>query len=206
MFARRDTHNDVLPGVDDVKRNAIENDGDRECCAKEAMVSYHDDLRRLLRVRDSRQSADTAVTGASAFESIYILPTSSRPTNAAPIPPQQQAQQIQNLDEDDDPLPAGARGVNPGGRLPPRDIVQPGAAGIAARAPIDDNEPEPRPAMPPAPNNPFGVTPGSVRPGVVTPGTPSPTPPGAVTPALPAPNTPGMITPAPTRNNRPNDQ
>jgi hypothetical protein len=65
MFARRDTQNDVLPGVDAVKRNAIENDGDRECCAKEAMVSYHDDLRRLLRVRDSRQSADTAVTGAS---------------------------------------------------------------------------------------------------------------------------------------------
>ena len=149
---------------------------------------------------------ETAVTGASAFESIYILPTSSRPTNAAPIPPQQQAQQIQNLDEDDDPLPAGARGVNPGGRLPPRDIVQPGVAGIAARAPIDDNEPEPRPATPPAPNNPFGVAPGAVRPGVVTPGTPSPTPPGAVTPALPAPNTPGMITPAPTRNNRPNDQ
>ncbi len=57
---------------------------------------------------------ETAVTGASAFESIYILPTSSRPTNAAPIPPQQQAQQIQNLDEDDDPLPAGARGREPG--------------------------------------------------------------------------------------------
>jgi hypothetical protein len=143
---------------------------------------------------------ETAVTGASAFESIYILPTSSRPTNAAPIPPQQQAQQIQNLDEDDDPLPAGARGVNPGGRLPPRDIVQPGVAGIAGRAPIDDNEPEPRPATPPG--NPFA--PGTMRPGVVTPGTPSPTPPGALTPAVPAPNTPGMITPAPAPNNRPN--
>ena len=42
---------------------------------------------------------ETAVAGASAFDRIFILPTSSRPTNASalPQPPQQQAlQQIQD--------------------------------------------------------------------------------------------------------------
>ena len=109
---------------------------------------------------------EATVAGASAFESIYILPTSSRPTNAAPLPPQQQQvqQQIQNFDDDNDPPPAGAaRGVNPGnaGARLPREI--------ADRAAVDENdEPAPRPA--PAPANPFGVAPGTSRPGVITPG------------------------------------
>jgi hypothetical protein len=144
---------------------------------------------------------ETAVDGASAFDRIYILPTSSRPTNASALPPQQQIQD--NLDDDNPPQP-GVRGVvnNPGARLP-RDIVQPG---IAGRPPGVDQEvdgPENRPVPPPG-NNPFA--PSTVRPGVVTPGTPSPTPPGALTPAVPAPNTPGMITPAPAPNNRQNNQ
>lgn len=114
----------------------------------------------------------TAMTGASAFESIYILPTSSRPTNASPLPPQQQqaVQQFQDDLDDDDELPAGARGVNPGARLP-RDLVQPGVAAVAGRAPIDtedEDEPASRPA--PAPSNPFGVSPGTSRPGVISPG------------------------------------
>jgi hypothetical protein len=111
---------------------------------------------------------EAAVAGTSAFESIYILPTSSRPTNAAPLPPQQrQAQQIQSFDDDDDaPPPGAARGVggnNAGARLP-RDIAD-------VRAVIeddDDDEPATRPA--PAPANPFGVAPGTNRPGVITPG------------------------------------
>ena len=140
---------------------------------------------------------ESVVVGASAFESIYILPTSSRPTNAAPLPPQQQAQQqIQNDFEDDGPPAGGARALNPGARLP-RDI-----ANVRAAIEADDNdEPETRPAS----SNPFGGAPGTVRPGAVTPGTPSPTPPGAITPAVPAPNTPGMIT-APAPTNRPNNQ
>jgi hypothetical protein len=150
---------------------------------------------------------ETAIAGASAFDRIYILPTSSRPTNASPLPPQQQQAvqpQIQDDFGDDNPPPAGARGVvnNPGARLP-RDIVQPGAQpGVAGRLPAldDDGRNDPQ-NPPPAPNNPFA--PNTVRPGAVTPGTPSPTPPGAITPAVPAPNTPGMITPAPAPNNRP---
>jgi hypothetical protein len=151
---------------------------------------------------------ETAIVGASTFDRIYILPTSSRPTNASALPPQQQAAQpqIQDLDDDNAPPPGIRGGVNnPGARLP-RDILPPGVSG---RPPgvdpdVDIDGPDNRPAPPPG--NPFGVTPGTVRPGVVTPGTPSPTPPGALTPAVPAPNTPGMITPAPAPNNQRNNQ
>jgi hypothetical protein len=111
---------------------------------------------------------ETMVAGASTFDRIYILPTSSRPTNAAPLPqqpPQQSLQQIQDdLDEDDDPLPPGARGA----RLP-RDIPN----GRPIEADEDANQPENR--TPPTPTNPFGVAPGTSRPGVITPGAP-PTP------------------------------
>jgi hypothetical protein len=122
---------------------------------------------------------ETAVNGASAFDRIYILPTSARPTNAAPLPPQQQVlQQVQD-DFDDDELPPGPRGIvnpgNPGARLP-REI----APGIAARpgAPFEQDEPEPpedRPT-PPTPGNPFGVTPGAAptRPGTISPGPATP--------------------------------
>jgi hypothetical protein len=141
---------------------------------------------------------DTAIAGASTFDRIYILPTSSRPTTAAPAQPQQ-ALQVQD-DPDDEPLPpTGPRG--PGARLP-RDANQPGNPRTPVALDEDDrNDPDNR-APAPAPNNPFGVAPGTVRPGVVTPGTPSPTPPGAITPAIPAPNTPGTISPGP--NSRPN--
>lgn len=112
---------------------------------------------------------EAAVAGASAFESIYILPTSSRPTNAAPLPPQQQQQaqqQIQSFDDDDAPPPPGAaRGVNSGnaGARLPRDV-----ADVRPRPDDDEDEPATRPATP-ATANPFGVAPGTSRPGVITP-------------------------------------
>jgi len=147
---------------------------------------------------------DTPVSGASTYDRIYILPTSSRPTTAAPVA-QQQALQVQvqgDPDDDEPPPPTGPRGPNtpPGARLP-RDVNQPTNT-VRPPVTVDDdrNEPDNRPA--PSPNNPFGVAPGTTRPGVVTPGTPSPTPPGAMTPAIPAPNTPGVISPAPTRPNQ----
>jgi hypothetical protein len=115
---------------------------------------------------------DTAVSGASSFDRIYILPTSSRPTNTAAAAPPPQAIQLQD-DDDDDPLPVGVRGATPpGGRLP-RDVPQPAVAGRPP-VPIDDDdrsEPENRPA--PAPTNPFNVAPGTTRPGVITPGPPA---------------------------------
>ena len=140
---------------------------------------------------------DTAISGASTFDRIYIVPTSSRPTTAAAVAPQQPqpAVPVQDALDDDDPA-NGPRGPNtpPGGRLP-REVNQPINT---VRPPVtvedDGREPNNRPA---GANSPFGVAPGTVRPGVVTPGTPSPTSPGAITPAIPAPNTPGTIAPAP---------
>jgi hypothetical protein len=146
---------------------------------------------------------DTPVSGASTYDRIYILPTSSRPTTAASVGPAQPSLQVQ--DDSGDAEPPNPRGPNtpPGGRLP-REINQPPNT-VRPPLTVDDDGPENRPA--PAPANPFGVQPGTARPGVVTPGTPSPTSPGAVTPAIPAPNTPGTITPVPTTpNNRPNNQ
>jgi hypothetical protein len=145
---------------------------------------------------------ETAISGASSFDRIYILPTSSRPTTAAAVSTgPQPAVQVQDDSDDDAPPPNGPRGPNlpPGARLP-RDVNQPTNT-VRPPVTVDDSEPENRPA--PAPTNPFGVAPGTTRPGVVTPGTPSPTTPGAITPAVPAPNTPGVISPVP---NRPNNQ
>ena len=145
---------------------------------------------------------ETAISGASTYDRIYILPTSSRPTTAAPVA-QQQALQVQvQGDPDDDeppPPPTGPRGPNtpPGARLP-RDVNQPTNT-VRPPVTVDDDRSEPE-NRPPAPNNPFA--PGAARPGVVTPGTPSPTPPGAITPAVPAPNTPGVISPVPNRPNQ----
>ena len=146
---------------------------------------------------------ETAISGASAFDRIYILPTSSRPSTAAATSASlPQAVQVQDAGDDDPPPPNAPRGPNtpPGARLP-RDVNQPTNT-VRPPVTVDDdrNEPDNRPA--PSPNNPFGVAPGTARPGVVTPGTPSPTPPGAITPAIPAPNTPGVISPAPTRPNQ----
>lgn len=113
---------------------------------------------------------ETAISGASTYDRIYILPTSSRPTTAAAVAPQQ-AVQVQNDPDDDEPPPIGPRGPNtgPGVRLP-RDVNQP-AGTVRPPVTVDDdnrNEPENRPA--PAPGNPFGVAPGTARPGVISPG------------------------------------
>jgi hypothetical protein len=115
---------------------------------------------------------ESAVTGASSYDRIYILPTSARPTTAGPTPIQQQAFQVQDDSDDDPPPTAGVRGPGgapPGARLP-RDIPQ---AGVAGRPPVpiddeDREEPENRPT--PSPTNPFGVAPGTTRPGVISPG------------------------------------
>ena len=146
---------------------------------------------------------ETAISGASAFDRIYILPTSSRPSTAAATSASlPQAVQVQDDVDDDAPPPNGPRGPNtpPGARLP-RDVNQPTNT-VRPPVTVDDDRSEPENRPSPAPN-PFGVAPGTTRPGVVTPGTPSPTPPGAITPAIQAPNTPGVISPAP---NRPNNQ
>lgn len=130
---------------------------------------------------------ENAVAGASAYDRIYILPTSARPANAAALPPQpQQALQVQDDFEDEEPVVPGPRGPNlpPGARLP-RDIGPAGAVppGIPppvfpgqARPPMTEEEFRPNPQNQPGPPgtspNPFGVAPGTSRPGVVNPAPP----------------------------------
>jgi hypothetical protein len=112
-------------------------------------------------------SRETDIAGASSFDRILILPTSSRPTNAATPPPPQQALQAVQDDPNEDAPPPGPR-PNPVVRLPPSQLPPAGAA--RPPVPVPDNsmpDPENRPA-PPA-NNPFGVAPGTSRPGVITP-------------------------------------
>jgi len=126
---------------------------------------------------------ETALAGASAYDRILILPTSARPANSAALPPTPTpvAQQIpDDLDDNDNAPPAQFPGavVPPGARVQ-RPIVQapPNNRPIAPQIPppieaVEANEPENRPPTA-APNNPFGVAPGTSRPGVINP-TPSP--------------------------------
>jgi hypothetical protein len=125
--------------------------------------------------------------GASVFDRVIILPTSSGPRNAPPPPglggrpgvPQPQLPQMpvqpdpEDLEEDppQDVPPDEPPVVNPTGRpLPqPRDIVQPNG-----RPQPFETQPEPEddPSAQPAPQsgNPFGLPTGTTaRPGVVTP-------------------------------------
>lgn len=129
---------------------------------------------------------ETVIAGASAYDRIYVLPTSSRPTNAAVLPQQpQQALQVQDDFGDDEPLPPDPRGANipPGARFPrgigPEGAPQPGPFGaVPGRLPVpgedDGRSPEGPENRQPSANNPFGVAPGSTRPGVIA---PAPVPP-----------------------------
>lgn len=132
-------------------------------------VSEQQALDTLLRSASGYLVAarEATIDGASSFDRIYILPTSSRPTNAVAIQQQpQQALQVQDdLDDEPQPGPRGPLGP-PGSRLP----REAGPAPDRPPLPVDDDrsEPENRPA--PGANNPFGVQPGSTRPGVITPG------------------------------------
>jgi hypothetical protein len=115
---------------------------------------------------------ETSISGASSYDRIYILPTSSRPTTAAAVASAapQPVVQVQDDSDDAEPPTNGPRGPNtpPGARLP-REVNQPTNT-VRPPVTVDDDrsEPENRPAA--APSNPFGVAPGTVRPGVITPG------------------------------------
>jgi hypothetical protein len=125
-----------------------------------------------------------ATVGVSTYDRIMILPTSA-PARAA-VPPPQTAQQIPSpfvpqIDPDDpEENPATdvvqQPGPGPGGRgrgFGPQRFPPPGPNGPVATQPFPpqtqpdpDDDPQPGTATPP---NPFGITPGSARPGVITP-------------------------------------
>jgi hypothetical protein len=115
----------------------------------------------------------TGASGPSVFDRILVLPTTTRAPSAAPplatAPPQLQ---------DDDQLPVGddldqAQTPQPGippalqrGRAQPPGAVPPDA--LQQRLPLDGApEADDPPPVTPGPGNPFGVAPGSTRPGVI---------------------------------------
>jgi hypothetical protein len=129
---------------------------------------------------------DAPASGASSIDRILILPTSRVTTSSSPLPsPAAQAAQVVQsaiVDDDDDappPFPVGQRPnpqLPPGVRVPPQPVTEgsrlpppvvPGAAPVDRGVNDDDQRP---PA--PAPNNPFGVAPGTSQPGVINPAPP----------------------------------
>ena len=131
---------------------------------------------------------DGGSTGASTFDRILILPTTSAPRPAAApafVPPPVQPQPRQpvpfdpedpeeNPPEDvappDDDVPVDAGSPRPRN---PRDFVPPNVNGRPIPPqpfqPDPEDEPEPEEAPAPTPGNPFGIRPGSATPGVITP-------------------------------------
>jgi hypothetical protein len=113
---------------------------------------------------------DTITPGASAFDKILVLPTTSRaPAAAAPPPPQPAPPppQFQNRPDPDVDLDEPAE--NPQGPPPgafPRGRV-PANAPPNAPPPTADEEPAQNDTPAPAPGNPFGVVPGGARPGTI---------------------------------------
>ena len=148
-------------------------------------VPERDALEILLRAASGYMVAEreTPMTGASAFDRIYVLPTSRVTTGTSPLPSPaaQAAQAVQSAiinDDDDGPppfVPGPAQRPNPqlppGIRLPNQpdpNRLPPNNGSVVIERGVNDEEPRPAPT----PNNPFGVAPGSSQPGVITPAPP----------------------------------
>ena len=110
----------------------------------------------------------TVTPGASAFDKILVLPTTSRaPAAAAPAQPAPTPPQFQNRPDTDLDLDEPAE--NPQPQSPgtfPRSRV-PANAPPNAPPPASTQDEEPAQIEAPAPGNPFGVVPGGARPGTI---------------------------------------
>jgi hypothetical protein len=118
---------------------------------------------------------DATSSGASAFDKILVLPTTSRAPAAASLPPPAPARfpnrieqgpepiELEQADENPVELPPGF----PRGRLPRPNF--PAGVPPPEDDDSDDAEPESEAPVAPAPGNPFGIVPGGARPGTVTP-------------------------------------
>jgi hypothetical protein len=120
---------------------------------------------------------DANSSGASTFDKILVLPTTSRAPAAAALPqpapaqfPNRADQEPIELEEaDENPQPPGMPPGFPRGRLPRTNLP-----GGAPPPEVDDSDdvdldPESEAPVAPAPGNPFGIIPGGARPGTVTP-------------------------------------
>lgn len=131
---------------------------------------------------------EPGVTGASMYDRIMILPTSAAPRN----PPPQAAPVFNGLgngivrpiapdDPDGDNDQQANDGVPLGRPMPiPRPVGSPFSPAVPPPISVipDQLQPQqPPPGVLATPSNPFGLPPGSsVRPGVITPAVPPPTP------------------------------
>ena len=110
----------------------------------------------------------TVTPGASSFDKILVLPTTSRaPAAAAPAQPAPTPPQFQNRPDTDVDLDEPAE--NPQGPPPgafPRGRV-PANGPPNAPPPTEDEEPAQNDTPAPTPGNPFGVVPGGARPGTI---------------------------------------
>jgi len=117
----------------------------------------------------------SAADGASIFDRVFILPTSSPVQNTAPapqqepLPPEFEVPEDVSPDEDTAPglQPEGPRPTNPFGLAQPGGRVQGELGAPDVPEEIDNPEPDDPPVV--TPGNPFGVLPGSARPGVISP-------------------------------------
>ena len=113
---------------------------------------------------------DTATPGASAFDKILVLPTTSRaPAVAAPPPPAPPPPQFQNRPDTDVDLdePAENPQVQSPGAFPRRRVLPNAPPNAPPPAPTEDEAPAQNEAPAPPPGNPFGVVPGGTRPGTI---------------------------------------
>jgi len=156
-------------------------------------------------------SARHTGTGASMLDRVHILPTSTAaparqggagptaPATRAAVPAFQPPVVEDTFDDVEVEEPQAGRGVGVpiqrgGIGQPIRGFGVPNQPGqIPGGLPQSDDEPVEEPQAPqPTPGNPFGVVPGSARPGVVTPPPARPGTPGQPAPGQPgAPNQPG---------------
>jgi hypothetical protein len=113
---------------------------------------------------------DTVTPGASSFDKVLVLPTTTRAPAAAALPPpprpiQNRLETDVDLDEPEENPQGPPAGAFPRGRVPGVNAPQnppPPPDGLDGDGPPPDAAP---PA--PAPGNPFGVVPGGARPGTI---------------------------------------
>ena len=113
---------------------------------------------------------DTVTPGASAFDKILVLPTTSRaPAAAAPAQPAPPPPQFQNRLDTDIDLDEPAENPQPQspGTFPRSRVPANAPPNAPPPASTQDEEPAQIEAPAPAPGNPFGVVPGGARPGTI---------------------------------------
>jgi len=112
----------------------------------------------------------TVTPGASAFDKILVLPTTSRaPAAAAPAQPAPTPPQFQNRPDTDVDLDEPAENPQPQspGAFPRSRVPANAPPNAPPPASTQDEEPAQIEAPAPAPGNPFGVVPGGARPGTI---------------------------------------